>query len=198
MYEPLTEPQLKARLESVFAALEGRCIWRKEVRMLCWTHAGRVKADMLRIDYVLQLDDGPLVGVEVKAPLKRAAELGQSLFQATQYAAGMVAPSTPDRIVQSWVGKPLLAVFLYTQWGALDAYVVKHADAAQRLYGPANVGMLGLDPHHGLKLTLCADRLWSTTYGWNHGSIARKNPRSGNGSFRHIGELPPSEDGSPS
>lgn len=175
-----TEAELSAALKEDLARLGSRCVWVEEVWMLCWTHSVRAQADRLRIDYVIELD-GRLLGIEVKAPPGKMADLGRDLLQCAQYAAGKIAANRAD-VPQSWIGRPLEAVFLKTKTTGAHDQMMQHFRAAHRLYGPANVGFLTKEHHKGLTFLLCAERFWTERYGYHQGMLV-KNNRVGNGSF---------------
>lgn len=175
-----TEDQIKSELEAHLEKLNdiGRCDWRKEVRMLCWIQASRSTPSTLRIDYVAKID-GVLVGFEAKKPPERAADLGKDLVQCAQYAHGVIAAATIDRVHPEWVGQSLLGVFLVSDARYCSDYVQQHGVHAHRLFGPANVGFWSRR-FDCFELHLCADRVWSKDWGWNRGIIGR-NHRIGSG-----------------
>ena len=176
-----TEAALSAELRETFARLGARCVWRSEVWMMCWTHALREHPDRLRIDYVVELD-GRLIGVEVKAQAAKSSDLGRQLVQCAQYAAGAVAVNRAD-VPSHWIGKPLAGVFLRTKWAEPSTpRRIDHAKAAHRLFGPANVGFVIMEPW-GMCLRLCAERFWTERRGWHQGML-QKAARVGNGSFQ--------------
>lgn len=140
----------------------------------------RAQADRLRIDYVVELD-GRLLGVEVKGPPEHMSDLGRDLLQCAQYAAGKIAANRSD-IPQSWIGRPLEAVFLKTKTTGAHDMMMQHFRSAHRLYGPANVGFVTKEHHTGLTLLLCGNRFWTERRGYNQGMLV-KNVRIGNGSF---------------
>jgi hypothetical protein len=160
-----------------------RCIWRAEVRMLCYTHAARgSEPETLRIDYIAMLD-GILVGFEVKRPPDRPAELGRCLWQCAQYAQGIIGAATVEKVPQDWIGKALLGVFLVSDASYCTPHTQSHGQYAHRLYGPANVGFLRRKYLDEFELFLCADRAWSKEWGWHRG-LVHKSARSGNGSVK--------------
>lgn len=183
---------LRQQLERLAEA--GRCEWRAEVRILAWTHIKRGQPDTLRLDYVACLDGGPLVGFEVKRRPATAADLGRALYQSAQYASGQVAGQAFS-VPQDWVGRPLKAVFLAVDRRGITDHLAKHLEAAERLFGPANVGFCtfapkdrpgGLNSYYRtpeLRLTLSAERWWSERNSYRADAMAKTN-RTGNGSFR--------------
>ena len=175
-----TEAEISAQLCADLARLADRCIFRPEVWMLCWTHTIRGQPDRLRIDFVAELD-GRLIGIEAKAPAQHAAELGRDLLQCAQYAAGKIGANRSE-VPNTWIGKSLAGVFLRTRVSRHDEWMEKHAFAAHRLYGPANVGFL-VRERRGLCLRLCGERWWTEWSGWNQGRLTT-HARVGNGSFR--------------
>jgi hypothetical protein len=183
--EPATEAEVSARLRARLDLLrkQGRCEYRAEVGLSCWVHGIRNQAERLRIDYVASFDGGPLVGLEVKRCPAKAADLGRALVQCAQYAAGVVAPALVSRVPAAWVGQPLKACFLYVDQHGMSDFVLDHARAAPRLFGPANVGFAYISRWQGFLLQLAAERFWSERYG--SGAMAtNKLFRRGNGSFR--------------
>ena len=176
------EAAVCAKLEAYLDRMGERVVLYRQVRMLCFTHANRVRPANLRIDYVARIDDGPIVGIEVKAAITEAADLGRALFQCSQYAAGVIGSATCDRIAPNLVGQPLAAVLLYTDVKGMTDYVKRHGWAAHRLYGPANVGFL-FNVSRGLEMRLCGERYWTEWSGWHQGMIS-KGYRSGNGTFK--------------
>lgn len=178
------ERDVCASLDVEFARMSGLLTSHKEVKLLCWTHTTRGHADRLRIDYVVQIKDGPLVGLEVKAGLDQPADLGRALFQCAQYAHGVIAPNLVSVIPPTLVGKPLMAVFLYVDFRASAKSVKDHALSAHRLYGPANVGFFGRKDGR-FQMRLSGDRFWCERDGINKGRIAtHKTNRVGNGNVQ--------------
>ena len=108
-----TEAQISAELVGELTKLGERCTFRPEVRMVCWTHSLRAKADILRIDFVAELD-GRLLGIEVKKPPEHSRDLGLYMVQSAQYAAGVIGANVAD-VPQEWIGRPLEAVFIRTE-----------------------------------------------------------------------------------
>jgi len=160
-----TEAEISADLVSELTRLgPERCVFRPEVRMLCWTHATRSKADVLRIDFVAELE-GRLIGIEVKKPPEHSSDLGRYLLQSAQYAAGVIAANVAD-VPQHWIGKPLVAVFLRTKLTGAHERLRDHAATAPRLFGPANVGFVTKE-RRGLCLRLCAERFWTEWSGYH-------------------------------
>lgn len=174
-----SEAEISAQLEVDLNRLGGRCTYRKEVRMICWTHAQRSKADVLRIDYVAELE-GRLLGIEVKKAPEKSADLGRYLLQAAQYSAGVISANRAE-IPQTWIGKPLVAVFLRTKLTGAHERLRDHAACAPRLFGPANVGFVTRE-RRGLCFRLSAERFWTEWSGYHQGML-NKASRVGNGSF---------------
>ena len=108
--------------------------------MVCWTHSLRAKADILRIDFVAELD-GRLLGIEVKKPPEHSRDLGLYMVQSAQYAAGVIGANVAD-VPQEWIGRPLEAVFIRTKLTGAHQRLRDHTYAAHRLFGPANVGFV--------------------------------------------------------
>lgn len=157
------ETEVSAELRQTFIRMQaaGRCTWMEEVRLMCWTHAQKSRPDFLRIDYVARLDSGPLLGFEVKRRPERPAELGAHLAQCGQYSAGLVtAQIFQSAECRSWQDQPLAAVFLRVDAEGMDPYVLEHAKAAVRLWGPMNVGFAKIRPKHGLFLQLGTSERW--------------------------------------
>ena len=192
------EAEVSAFLQQQLSRLttEGRCVWRAEVRIMAWTHIKRGKPDYLRLDYVARLDEGPLIGFEVKRRPDVAADLGRAFFQASQYAAGQVASQVMEGEAIGWQGQPLKAVFLVIDQRGISQPVREHLKAAPRLFGPANVGFasFGLPPagnvtqsggvyRKELRLELSAGRWWSECYGYRADAMAR-TARTGSSSFQ--------------
>jgi hypothetical protein len=174
-----SEAEISAELVADLRRLSDRCLFRSEVRMLCWTHAMKGKPDPLRIDFVMELE-GRILGIEVKRAPTRAAELGQYLLQASQYAVGVIAANGAE-VPQKWTGRPLEAVFVRTKFTRADEYMRQHAFAAHRLFGAANVGFLTREAR-GLCLRLCGERFWTEWTGYHQGMLA-KVTRAGSGTF---------------
>ncbi len=179
----IPESEVCAYIEGELSRLGDRVVWYKQVGMTCWTHSLKASSNRLRIDYVAAIDGGDPLGIEVKANLPHPADLGRALLQCAQYAHGVIAAATSDRIMPQWVGRPLKAVFLWADNDLMPSRVVDHKMMAHRLFGPANVGFASADDD-GLKLDLCAERFWSEDRGYHGGAIVTgKVFRSGNGSF---------------
>lgn len=169
----VTEAEISAGLQEDLVRLGDRCIWHREVWMLCWTHSKRMQADRLRIDYVIELD-GRLLGIEVKAPPPHMSDLGRYLVQCSQYAAGKIGANRSD-IPQSWIGRPIEGVFLRTRTTGAHDMMMQHFRAAHRLYGPANVGFVTKERHTGLTLLLCGNRFWTESRGYNQGMLIKSS-----------------------
>lgn len=179
MIEP--EADITAQFEADMARLGNRVILRPQVRMRCWTHAGRVGADTLQIDFVGELE-GRLLGFEMKRAPDRCAVLGGYLAQASQYAAGIIGANAADRVPQAWIGKPLVAVFVRTKMTDANQHLLDHARASHRLFGPLNVGFV-VRERRGICLRLCAERFWTEWSGY-HGAFENKLSRVGSGVFQ--------------
>lgn len=180
-----SEAEVSARVREQLERLRrlGRCEYRAEVGLSCWVHGIRATAERLRIDYVASFDGAPLVGIEIKRCPEKARDLGRALVQCAQYAAGVVAPALVSRVPPAWVGRPLMACFLYVDQRGMRDGVLEHAKAAPRLFGPANVGFAYISQWQGLLLQLAAERFWSERHG--AGAMATcKVSRIGNGSFK--------------
>lgn len=147
--------------------------------MLCWTHSSRAKPDSLRIDFIIELE-GRLLGVEVKRPPEHSSDLGRYLVQSAQYAVGVIGANTAD-IPQSWIGRPIEAVFIRTKLTGAHQRLREHAYAAHRLFGPANVGFLTIE-RRGICLRLCAERFWTEWRGYHQGMLTKVS-RVGSGQF---------------
>ena len=176
----MTEAELRQKLDAQLdrIAAQGRCKYVREVWMLCWTHSMREQADRLRIDYVVNLE-GRLIGIEAKIMAGQPADLGRHLAQCAQYAAGKIAANRAD-VPQSWIGKPLDAVFLCTNSKDHRApHIGDHYHASHRLFGPLNVGYVASEPRKGLVLRLAAERFWTEERGY-HAGMMNKGVRVGN------------------
>lgn len=182
---PTPEADVSAALREHLDRLvhEGRCVYRPEVWLGVWTHSLRGAMDRLRIDYVAQLDGGPLIGIEVKRRPDKPVELGRALHQCSQYATAVVAVQAADRIVPAWLGQPLKAVFLRVDQRGMAEAIQEHAKAAVRLYGPANVGFAYLTKWNGLNLNIGGDRWWCERYGYRANAMDRTS-RVGNGNWK--------------
>ena len=177
------EREVCAYIESQFERLGSRIEWYKQVRMLCWTHTLKDEPARLRIDYVVRIDGGLPLGIEAKASLNHPADLGRGLLQCVQYAFGLIASATPERIAPELVNLPLQAVFLWAETDLMPQTVVNHREMAHRLFGPANVGFAAME-NRGLELRLCAEKFWNEWSGYHGGGIVtNKVYRSGNGTF---------------
>ena len=182
----MPETGVAALLEAEFARLGPRFTWYPQVDMLCWTHSLKGSADRLRIDYVAQIDNGAIIGIEAKAAPQHPRDFGRALFPCSQYAHGYIAPATVDRVPPGWIGKPLTAVFLWSKWNEMPPHLASHGQAAHRLYGPANVGFMFRTTRR-LEMRLCGERFWCELYGFHKGQIVEgKVHRSGNGTFRAV------------
>jgi len=175
-----SEAEISAWLEAELTRLtESRCVFRREVRMLCWTHSARAQADTLRIDFVAEIE-GRLIGIECKKAPSQQVDLGRYLLQSGQYANGIIGANT--HIPQQWTGRPLVAVFLRTKLTGAHEGIRNHAYCAHRLFGPANVGFLTKEKR-GLCLRLSGERFWTEWSGYHQGML-NKNARIGSGSFQ--------------
>jgi len=172
----MNEKELSAELRATLDRLGSRCVYHTEVGVACWTHGLRKQADRLRIDYALELD-GRLLGIEVKAPPDKCADLGRDLLQCAQYAAGYITSNRAE-VPQSWIGRPFEAVFLCTRAGDADDMLLDHFRSSHRLFGPSNVGLV-MRERRGLCLRLCAARFWTEWSGYHQGML-RKGIRVGN------------------
>lgn len=172
---------LRAHLERL--ALEGRCVFRPEVWLGVWTHSLKGQMDRLRIDYVAQMDGGPLIGLEVKRRPEQPSDLGRALVQCSQYATAIIAPQLAERIEPAWLGQPLKAVFLRVDQRGMREHIWQHAAAAVRLYGPANVGFAYVTQHNGLNLNIGGDRWWCERWGYRANAMDR-TARVGNGNWK--------------
>lgn len=178
----VTEQEVSDRFRAHLVRLteHGRCVWRPEVRLQAWAHAAHGKMATLRADYVLTLDGGPLLAVDVKRPPDSGSDIGRAHEQVRQYAGAVVAVATYDRVVPAWVGQPLFAAFLlYDSRHLSEARsigcpsIADHIAAAARLFGPGNVGFVRYQPHCGLRLELGGDRWWSERDGYRGNAFAR-------------------------
>lgn len=167
------EAAIVARLTERFAALRhsGRCGFAKEVWLLTWGHIA-AGAQRVRSDFVVSLDDAPLLAVEVKGIMEQPADLGRALSQCDDYARAQVAMNDAAKLPVGWIGRPI--------WGAALAFdlprsretVQQHADAAQRIIGPRKVGFLAREDR-GLCLRIGGERWWSEWNGWRADAFAR-------------------------
>lgn len=161
---------------------EGRCEWRKEVRLLIWRHAADNVRKSVRIDYVASFDGGPLVGIEAKRAPRKARDIGHYLKQCADYSNAIIAGhvDTP----QQWVGKPLLAVFLAVEIGGVADYIAEHYRTAHRLFGAFNVGFVRRHGRAGIQLTLSDEtNFWCEGWGYRTG-VTGKVHRAGHTTFR--------------
>lgn len=192
-----TEPELADRLQHIFLRLEevGRCVWRREVRLLHWGARGKVST--LRADFVASLDGSPLMAFEVKRAAPKAADLGRHLLQCADYARSVVAPMVAEKGVQAWVQQPIRATFLFTDPAAMRPWVREHAKHARRLFGPARVGFAFDHARRGLLLQLCDDTTFWSEFDWRGdarqhfaGGLVNQRARVGNGyvAFDEAGE----------
>lgn len=169
------EDMIKARLAKRFAALaaEDRCAFADEVWLLTWGHIAK-GAKRVRADFVVSLDGGPLLAVECKGAIGRAAELGDALRQTGDYARAQVAPQVIRvGLPQSWIGAPIRWAALAFKYDATREWVEQHEKAAHRLFGPANVGFMRVDKWQGLKFVLGGDRYWSERESWRENAMMR-------------------------
>jgi hypothetical protein len=170
------EAAISARLAERFEWLraEGRCEYAAEVWLLTWGHIGK-GAQRVRSDYVVSFDGGPLLVVEVKGAFGRQAEMGDALRQTADYARAQVAAAQTvgNAVPRAWHGAPIRWAALAYHYRATPDHLKPAEDAAQRLFGPQNVGFLTNDKWQGLKFTLGADRYWSEANGWRENAAAR-------------------------
>lgn len=189
--EPTEEPARKderefcGRFEVHLNRLKdaGRCEWTSQVRMLHWRHARDEVRAIVRIDYVVRLDMGPLIGIEAKVIPQKAADLGRYLKQCSDYADSVVAGHA--RTPQAWVGKPLRHVFLAIDPSGSTDFVGQHYSTATRLMGPFNVGFIRRRSD-GLQFYITDEMNWWCE-AWGYSQRAKTtniNRRIGNGSFR--------------
>lgn len=170
------EANISARLAERFEVLraEGRCEYAAEVWLLTWGHIGK-GAQRVRADFVLSLDGGPLLVVEVKGRFGRGVEMGDALRQTADYARAQVAAAQTvgNDVPRAWHGAPIRWAALAYDYAALPEHLAGHQEAAHRLFGPQNVGFLTNDRWQGLKFTLGGDRYWSDKHGWRENAAAR-------------------------
>jgi hypothetical protein len=171
-----TEARIVQRLVERFDALRTavRCIYAQEVWLLTWGHISK-GAKRVRADFVVSLDGGPLLVVECKGDLDRPAALGDALRQCSDYARAQVAgaQTVGNSTPRAWMSQPIRWAALAYNYNSQPVHVEQHRDAADRLFGPSNVGFLRLDKWQGLKFTLGADRYWSEAHGWRENAAAR-------------------------
>lgn len=169
------EARIVAALRKRFFLLEeaGRCSFAEEVRLLSWGHISDGKPHVMRADFVVTWDDGPLIAIECKGRFEARTDLGKVLSQAGDYARAEVGANAIDKVPPSWVGKPIWAAALAFDYQNSSERSQRAMDEAHRLYGPRNVGFLTVDRWQGLKFTLGADRYWSEEYRWRVGACLR-------------------------
>lgn len=167
------ETRIVARLVERFAALRGagRCTFAQEVRVLSWGHIGK-GVQTIRADFVVSLDDAPLLAVECKGRMEQPVELGKALSQCDDYARARVGANDASRTPPAWIGLPIWAAALaFDAPGSRDT-VQAHAAMAHRIVGPRNVGFLERE-QRGLCFRLGGERWWSEWSGWRADAFAR-------------------------
>ncbi len=167
------ETQIVQRLQARFQALadEGRCVFAREVRLLSWGHIGK-GVQTVRADFVVSLDDAPLLAIECKGRLEQPVDLGRALSQCDDYARAKVGANDASRVPLIWLDRPI--------WGAALAFdlpgsretIQAHTVMAHRIVGPRNVGFLEREDR-GLCFRLGGERWWSEWAGWRADAFAR-------------------------
>lgn len=167
------EARIVARLTERFSALrdEGRCQFAREVRVLSWGHIGKGQ-QVIRPDFVVSLDDSPLVAVECKGRFEQPVELGRALSQCDDYARAKIGANDVASVPVRWMEMPIWAAALAFDTAASAASVQAHRVMADRIVGPRNVGFL-VRESRGLCFTLGGERWWSQWNGWRAGAFAR-------------------------
>lgn len=167
------EDRIVARLELRFAALrdEGRCVYAREVRVLTWGHIAK-GPQTGRADFVLSLDDSPLIAVECKGRMEQPAELGRALSQCDDYARAQIGVNDLARVPREWSGRPIWGAALAFDAAGSRESVQAHALSAHRIVGPRNVGFLEREDR-GLCLRYGGERYWSEWSGWRTDAFAR-------------------------
>jgi hypothetical protein len=167
------EDRIVARLEQRFGALRdaGRCVFAREVRVLTWGHIA-AGSKTVRADFVISLDDSPMLAVEVKGRFDQPVDLGKALSQCDDYARAQIGANDMARVPHAWVGRPIWgAVLAFDVAGSREA-VQAHTLSAHRIMGPRNVGFLEREDR-GLCIRLGGERYWSEWNGWRADAFAR-------------------------
>lgn len=167
------EARIVARLVARFTALRdaGRCAFAQEVRVLSWGHIA-LGAKTIRPDFIVSMDESPLIAVEVKGAMEQPAELGRALGQCDDYARARMGANDVSKVPQSWIGRPIWAAALAFHFEGSSDGVRAHADMAHRIVGPRNVGFLAREAR-GLCLRLGGERYWSEWNGWRTDAFSR-------------------------
>lgn len=168
------EARIVSRLADRFLQLAeaGRCVFAREVRVLSWGHIGK-GVQTIRADFVVSLDDAPLLAIECKGRMEQPVELGRALSQCDDYARAKIGANDASRVPVAWMDRPI--------WGAALAFdlpgsrdtVQQHAIMAHRIVGPRNVGFLRRSEAGDLELLLGGERWWSERAGWRADAFAR-------------------------
>ena len=108
--------------------------------MVCWTHSLRAKVDILRIDFVAELD-GRLLGIKIKDRRSIVATLAFTWSSPPNTRRGLSGRTSPMclRNGSAVRSKP---VFIPKKLTGTHRRLQDHAYAASRLTGPANVGFV--------------------------------------------------------
>lgn len=165
------EARIVARLVERFTALGDRCVMGQEVRVLSWGHIAK-GAKVIRADFVVSLDDAPLLAVEVKGRFDQPVELGRALSQCDDYARAQIGANDIARVPPSWNGRPIWAAALAFDLAKSEPNVQAHAAMAPRIVGPRNVGFLEAEDR-GLCFRLGGERWWTEWNGWRADAFAR-------------------------
>ncbi len=167
------ETRIVARLVQRFSELRdgGRCVFGQEVRVLSWGHIGK-GVQTIRADFVVSLDDAPLVAIECKGRLEQPVELGRALSQCDDYARARVGANDAAKTPPAWIGRPIWASALAFDLPGSRETVQAHAAMAHRIVGPRNVGFLERE-ERGLCLRLGGERWWTEWNGWRADAFAR-------------------------
>lgn len=167
------EARIVARLTERFASLgaDGRCLFAAEVRVLTWGHISK-GAQVVRADFMVSIDDSPLLAVECKGRMEQPVELGRALSQCDDYARATIGANDAAKVPRGWVGRPVwAAVLAFDEAGSRDI-VQAHAAMAHRIVGPRNVGFLTREDR-GLCIRLGGERYWTEWAGWRADAFAR-------------------------
>lgn len=172
--EVSVEAKIVARLKARFSELrdQGRCVFGHEVRVLGWGHICDGKPHVMRPDFVVSWDDGPLVAIECKGRFDERTDMGRALKQAHDYSRAQVAANDASRVPPEWIGKPIWASALAFDLPGSPQKIHGATSEAHRLLGPFNCGFLKRAPF-GLIFTIGEQRYWSEDFKWRADAFAR-------------------------
>jgi hypothetical protein len=179
--EMSVEARIVERLELRFKELseQGRCIFAKEVRVLTWGHISEGTPRMVRPDFVVSWDHGPLVAIECKGRFEDRTDLGRALSQSADYARAKIGINAADRVPQDWLDRPIWAAALAYDYTNCELKIKTAHEEAHRIYGPRNVGFLKTlifvsdQEKRGIVFTLGGERYWSEERGWRKDALVR-------------------------